>query len=93
MDPGEMMKKLFGGNSETEYEPLGSMTDDQVKEWTEIRDLAIQAKSLMREADARKELFWLKLEKETNTAHRNVKVEVEDRMIYVEKVGGKSSAS
>ena len=88
MDPMELLKKLAGAGEENEYEPLCSMTEDQVKEWDEI--LKLQRKSILldQEADAKRSLFWVNLHKEMVHESRSLKVEVEDKMIMAEKSKG-----
>jgi len=86
MDAQDLLGQLFAGRTGLEFEPVGSMTEDQIKEMKEIKSLFAKSKSIIREAEARRDMFYVKLEKQTGLLDRRVYVDLDDCMVYAEKV-------
>lgn len=65
----DMMKNLFNCNEE--MEPICPLSKEDQTEWDNIIALRQEAKDLMEEACARKELFWIKIKRSLPENERN----------------------
>lgn len=64
--PSERLRGLLGflkdlSGQRQEFEPLAALSDAQQKEWKEIERLSSEAEMIVKEAEARRELFWVHL--------------------------------
>jgi hypothetical protein len=91
-DPyGELFSGLFPslfGNLQEKYEPIAPLSKEEAKEWEDIQNEMGRIKSLAREIDAKKSLFWALIEKKLNIFNRDLKIE---NGMVLEKVKEKKS--
>ena len=85
-DPLDMLKNLrrmMQNQQEPEYEIVGTLPPKDLEEWNSLQTLLLKAKNMLEEAQARKSLFWAKMEQKTQIFDRGLKVE--DGILFVEK--------
>lgn len=72
----EYLSSLLGGGlPKDNYEPIAPLSKEEAKEWDEIHQNLAMVKSLITEAEARKRLFWVKVEKKLNNYGRDLRIE------------------
>jgi hypothetical protein len=82
-NPLDALFSLFGSRLQNDnYEPFAPLSKEESKEWEDIQNEVAKVKSLVGEVEARKKLFWVKIEKKTNLYNRTLKIE--NGMILVE---------
>lgn len=82
----EMFERFKGAfQPETEYEPVAPLSTKESKEWDNILLQLDKARSKLREAEARRQLFWAKMEQRLKMYDRGLKIEGGMIMAVVEK--------
>jgi len=91
MTPGDserlrsFLSSILGGQAE--YEPLASLSDEQIREWNEIERISNEASLLQKEAAARTELFWVKVRRALGPEGDRESLKVENHMVLGTKRG------
>jgi hypothetical protein len=89
-DSQERLRGLMGflkgltGN-QPEFEPLATLSDAQYAEWKEVERLATEADLTTKEAEARRELFWIRLRRALGPEGDRDGLRVEDRLVLGSK--------
>lgn len=72
----ELMSKLFqSGNEEDKYEPIAPLSKKDNKEWDMLNQEFEKAKSRILEIEARRKIFWIRLERKLKMHDRGLKIE------------------
>lgn len=73
----DLMAKIFQSRAEEEdhYEPIAPLTEKDSQEWDRLINEYEKAKSRLVELDARKKLFWIRLERKLKIYDRGLKIE------------------
>jgi hypothetical protein len=73
-DPYEnLLSGLFGNHEQ--YEPVAPLSKEEIKEWDDIQNEIGRVRSLAREIEARKSLFWASIEKKISLYDHELKIE------------------
>jgi hypothetical protein len=84
MDLFESLKNILSmGNDQ--YAPLAAVSEDQKKEWNELKELSNRCKKLMAEHEAKKDLFWANIQKKLNMYGENLMYDEKTDMIMIKK--------
>jgi hypothetical protein len=70
---GGLFPNLFG--SRDKYEPIAPLSKEEAKEWDDIKNEIGRIKSLVRETEARKSLFWTSIEKKLGLYDHDLRIE------------------
>lgn len=84
LSPKEFLEKLMGANQK-EYEAVGPLPEELDKDFQTIMKERADLVNKERELNARRELLWVKIEREVGILDRSL--EYRDGVIYAEKEG------
>jgi hypothetical protein len=81
---GKLFSRLMGSKpqSEIKYEPLAPLSKKDSEEWEKFSSDLEQARSKISEIEAKKSLYWIKIERKLKIFNKNLKIE--NGMVYVE---------
>lgn len=72
----ELMSKLFqSGHEEVKYEPIAPLSKKENKEWDMLNQEFEKAKSKILEVEARRKIFWIRLERKLKMHDRGLKID------------------
>lgn len=72
----DFLSNMMGnGRNSTKYEAVAPLSSKDNQEWDRIISELEKAKSRMMELEARKKIFWIKLERKLGMFDRNLKIE------------------
>jgi hypothetical protein len=79
-----LLSHFMGGNPppEMKYEPLAPLSKKELEEWDKFGSDLEKARSKISEIEAKKSLYWIKIERKLNCYNKNLKIE--NGMVYVE---------
>jgi hypothetical protein len=72
---------LQGMTGKPDYEPLATLSGEQLKEWKEIDRLNTEGNLMLKEASARADLFWVKVRRALGEDGDRDSLRVEDNMV------------
>lgn len=78
MDKENPLRRLFnmlGQQDEEHFEPLAPLSKQEVEEWNQINNQTAEARLLMEEAEAKRKIFWAKIERKAGIFDRNMRIE------------------
>ena len=78
----DFMKNMMGLQQEPQYEPLAPLSTKEAQEWDRINIVHAKGKSMVDQADAKRKLYWGKIERKTGIYDRSLKID--NGMIMVE---------
>ena len=84
MEGFEAMLRKMLQKENIEYEVIAQLTTDQKKEWDEVQKLLADAESMIGEAKARKDLFWIRIRKLLGQNDRE-HLKIEDGLLWGNK--------
>jgi hypothetical protein len=81
---GNLFSHLMGHNRppEIKYEPVAPLSKKDSEEWEKFSTDIEKAKSKISEIEAKKTLYWIKMERKLNIYNKNLKIE--NGVVYVE---------
>lgn len=75
--------EMMRGETDEDYEPIATLSPEQRREWDEVQALEEKAKSMYAEAQARRSLFWVRLEQSMREAGLSSDdLKVDDGVVY-----------